>query len=138
MTPRPEDAGFEAGIEIRSRREALGMSQDELATHLGITQGTLSRWETGTRTPRDPTSIIAQLNALQDAHHDLARALTTAATTQDDPVLLTTHTTTESLWQADPTARAQRLPASLHRAATATAAHTLTRAGRTTRITTNQ
>lgn len=138
MTPRPEDAGFEAGIEIRSRREALGMSQDELATHLGITQGTLSRWETGTRTPRDPTGIIAQLNALQDAHHDLTHTLTHAADGQDDPVLLTTHPTTESLWQADPTARAQRLPASLHRAATATAAHTLTRAGRTTRITTNQ
>lgn len=37
--------------EILERRSELGMSQQQLADALGIDRKTLSRWETGDRTP---------------------------------------------------------------------------------------
>ncbi len=40
-------AGLLAPEEIRFHRERVGLTQDELADHLGITVLTLSRWETG-------------------------------------------------------------------------------------------
>jgi len=39
--------GLLAPDEIRVHRERLGLSQDELAHHLGITTPTLTGWETG-------------------------------------------------------------------------------------------
>lgn len=35
--------------QIRQNREALGLTQKELAAHLGVAEATLSRWETGTQ-----------------------------------------------------------------------------------------
>jgi len=35
------------GAELRKRREALGLSQIELARQLGVDNGTVSRWERG-------------------------------------------------------------------------------------------
>jgi putative zinc finger/helix-turn-helix YgiT family protein len=40
-------AGLLHPIEIRSRREALGLSQRQLAQHLKVAEATVSRWETG-------------------------------------------------------------------------------------------
>ena len=40
-------AGLLAPAEIRRRREALGLTQKELAAYLQISESTLSRWETG-------------------------------------------------------------------------------------------
>jgi putative zinc finger/helix-turn-helix YgiT family protein len=42
-----EVAGLLSPEEIRSGRDNLGMSQQELADQLGIAVSTLSRWETG-------------------------------------------------------------------------------------------
>lgn len=39
------------GPSIREWREGRGMPQSELTHHLGISQGTLSRIESGERTP---------------------------------------------------------------------------------------
>src|SRR5262249_49580302 len=40
-------AGLLQPSEIRERREALGLTQKQLAHHLQISEFTLSRWETG-------------------------------------------------------------------------------------------
>ncbi|MGC8639944.1 MAG: type II TA system antitoxin MqsA family protein, partial [Isosphaeraceae bacterium] len=40
-------AGLLKPVEIRARREALGLKQRELAGYLRIAESTLSRWETG-------------------------------------------------------------------------------------------
>ncbi|MFZ9960627.1 MAG: helix-turn-helix domain-containing protein [Candidatus Limnocylindrus sp.] len=37
---------------IRASREALGMTQAQLAAALGISQSTLEKWESGIRRPR--------------------------------------------------------------------------------------
>jgi len=38
--------------ELRSLREAAGLSQQQLADALGVTRAAISHWETGTRSPR--------------------------------------------------------------------------------------
>jgi len=35
------------GVAIKERRAALGLSQLDLATEIGVTQGRVSRWEKG-------------------------------------------------------------------------------------------
>jgi len=37
------------GIRLRARREELGIKQGELADRLGVSQQTVSRWESGDR-----------------------------------------------------------------------------------------
>ncbi len=41
------------GALIKSRREETGQSQPEVAEHLGVPQGTISRWERDGGAPRD-------------------------------------------------------------------------------------
>lgn len=45
----PEEA---AGQWIRDGRQQRGLAQDELATQLGVTSTTISRWERGIAAPR--------------------------------------------------------------------------------------
>ncbi len=42
-----KQAGLLAPEEIRQGRQALGLTQQLLAQHLGVAEATLSRWETG-------------------------------------------------------------------------------------------
>ena len=39
------------GEAIRARREAMGMTQQELAARLYVSRQTVSRWESGSRCP---------------------------------------------------------------------------------------
>lgn len=41
----------EWGREIKTRRKALKLGQVELAEHLGVSQATVSRWESGAMVP---------------------------------------------------------------------------------------
>mgnify|MGYP000964302768 FL=1 len=50
------------GIELQSRREALSLSQDDLARLLNVNRLTISRWETGARAI--PEGINAELARL--------------------------------------------------------------------------
>jgi transcriptional regulator with XRE-family HTH domain len=40
------------GDELRQARESHGLSQEDLATLLDVSQATVSRWEDGSRTMR--------------------------------------------------------------------------------------
>lgn len=55
-------SGF--GELLRSRREAQGLEQAELARLLGVTQQTVSKWETGVTVPR-PGRVGALARALE-------------------------------------------------------------------------
>ena len=50
--------------EIAARRQALGMTQTELAEALDVTQTTLSRWETGAVPVSHPGMLWLALEAL--------------------------------------------------------------------------
>ncbi len=52
-------SGF--GERVRSLRESLGMTQDELAKRMGVTRPAVSAWEAGNSKPR-----LAKLEALAD------------------------------------------------------------------------
>jgi transcriptional regulator with XRE-family HTH domain len=45
------------GATLRSRREELGLGQDDVARKLGVSQQTVSRWENGDATPR-PSRVL--------------------------------------------------------------------------------
>jgi transcriptional regulator with XRE-family HTH domain len=49
--------------ELRAAREAMGITQQELADKLGVGQGTISRWEAGERQP--PPLLDLALERLQ-------------------------------------------------------------------------
>jgi transcriptional regulator with XRE-family HTH domain len=46
---RTEDARKQAGRNLRAAREALGLTQERLASELGMTPHALSQWESGAR-----------------------------------------------------------------------------------------
>lgn len=61
--------------ELKTRREALGMSQTEMAAYLGVSYWTYRNWEQGKRQPRRLTSMLANQALLlaEDAHRNGAR-----------------------------------------------------------------
>ena len=42
-----EQLGLLSGVQIRNNRDELGLSQREMAEHLGVAVETISRWENG-------------------------------------------------------------------------------------------
>lgn len=60
------------GIEVRARRLALGLSQQELAAMLDCGQSAVSGWEQGKGQPRDPVQVDSVLAAAEDAIEDAA------------------------------------------------------------------
>lgn len=44
-------------IQLKKYREAMGLSQQELADRLGVRQSTVGMWENGTNKPRHSTLI---------------------------------------------------------------------------------
>jgi transcriptional regulator with XRE-family HTH domain len=67
---RRRDTGILIGYNIRSARGAAKLSQSALATRLGVTQASVSLWETGSRVPnvevlrRIAVSLGCSLNVL--------------------------------------------------------------------------
>ena len=117
----PQDFNF--GLTLRCYRKGLGLDQAELAELLDVTQVTISRWEAGIRTPRDPVEIIMKLAELDDVFDDVVEDIIELAVRGDDGrIVLTTYRVDEHWWLADERARDMALPASLHQAATAQAA----------------
>ena len=50
---------------LGERREAVGLSQGDLARAIGVNPSTVSRWEIGARRPR-PRHAVAVLELLDD------------------------------------------------------------------------
>lgn len=109
------------GIELRARREALGLSQAALGRLLGNAQSTVSQWEAGTRAiPRD---AIDTVQLLEDRAAVLeAAALDTLAAVEATGVnaaTLTVWLDDEDLWAHHPDL--DGTPAVIHRVAMARA-----------------
>lgn len=68
------------GEILRNRREEQGLEQGDIARRLGVTQQTVSKWETGVTIPRAPR--IAALASMLDIDAGL---LHRAAGTSADP-----------------------------------------------------
>ena len=109
-------------VEWRSRREALGLSQDAYAAWIGTSQAAVSNWEHGRRSPRDPVSVRMRVSELEDIMEDLVAQIVADVTVGGDPVELVTYATDEDWWAVSPGAERAGLPAQLHRVATARAA----------------
>lgn len=76
------------GREIRERRKMLGIGQIELAAHCGVSQATISRWESGAMAPRtamqsrlvsrlaiDPVALHRIVTSSEQTHmHSTAKA----------------------------------------------------------------
>jgi transcriptional regulator with XRE-family HTH domain len=62
------------GRLVRSRRQALKMTRDELARRVGVASGTVAAWELGYRTPR-PAQLRSLAAALVVSPEGLAAAL---------------------------------------------------------------
>ena len=84
----------ELAIRIRALRKIRRMTQAELARRLGVSQGILSRWETGRHEP--PSDILAQLAGIaglpvSEFHYGPhARSGDDAAVTRTGPVQIST------------------------------------------------
>lgn len=110
-------------LTLRCYRKNLGLDQDELAELLNVGQNTVSRWEAGIRTPRDPVEVLMCLHELSDIFDDVVEGIAELAMRDDDGlVILTTYEVDEHWWLADERARDLALPASMHQTATAQAA----------------
>lgn len=121
------------GIEARARREATGATQADLARLMGLAgSNTISRWESGTRAPRDPRTYLAAIIELEGLADDLYQQALTRGKTSGH---LTVWDHDHDYWTAVPTAAQQGTPAAMHRVAAARATATLTAQGIPVRIT---
>lgn len=68
------------GHRLRVHREALGLSQADLATRLGVTQPCVSNWESGIRSP-GIEQLVRLAETLRVAVGDLFPTVEAAATT---------------------------------------------------------
>lgn len=51
--------------EIRAYRQTLGLTQEALATALGVSPDTVSRWESGHAQPESPQMLELAMEALE-------------------------------------------------------------------------
>lgn len=58
-------------MELKTRREALGLTQEALAKRLDANRQAVARWEVGMREPRDPVTLEILFSELEDAFLDL-------------------------------------------------------------------
>jgi len=109
-------------IELKARREALGLSQAELADTLGVRQATVSRWETESNPI--PEGIDAELADLAGTRDALVRRMVTLGE-QSDRAIFTVYQDDESFWAAHP--EMEGVPAAVQRVAAALAQAELVR-----------
>lgn len=122
-------------LELRARREALGLSQEELAERLGVKQVTVSRWESGKRAPTDPVSVQMVIGALEDAADDLiedilAMAEDEESLTDSPDIELRLYGSDAAFADGEARLAEAGLSAAMHRACVAYAARVLREDGR--------
>jgi DNA-binding transcriptional regulator YiaG len=52
-------------INVRKLRNRLGLSQEKLATEIGVDQATIHRWENGQRIPEPARKLLERLAAAE-------------------------------------------------------------------------
>lgn len=112
------------GAELKTRREAMGLTVQWLAADRGVEERTLRYWESDKegkgRVPADVYARIVQLETLQARLVDQALAVILPAIEQagqipEEPVVLTRYRTEDDLWRYRPDMKG--LPATFHAAA---------------------
>ena len=106
-----------SGLELRARREALGLSQSECARLFGTTQATLSRWEAG----KNPISdwVWPRIVEMEEAVETLIDNALEVLDQLDDGGVLFAWEDDASFLRAHP--EMDGIPASIHRVAMARA-----------------
>ena len=88
--------------ELKTKREALGLSQQWLANRVGVRIRTIQRWEAGDQTPpNDVQDEILKVEMLKK--NEVSRILVKARTQKETPTLLFRYKTEEELWIHSPT-----------------------------------
>lgn len=87
------------GIELATRRRALGLSQARLAELLGAKQVSVSRWESGARAI--PDGIGQELAALEEARDSMVDQMV-AALEEEPGMVLIVHESDETWRRAHP------------------------------------
>jgi len=108
-------------IELKARREALGLNQSDLAAVLHAQQSHVSAWEAGKKSrPAWLDDRLADLEEDAERVTDLAcRALEQAAAAGEPGAVLFAYRDDADLWAAIP--ETDGLPAAVHRVALARA-----------------
>lgn len=122
-------------IELKCRREALGLSRDALADTLGVAEKSITRWEFGKNPPRDWSWIDSAMTRLEDYRERLVEELiaqTLRVHEQAGAALMLTYASRGSFYRWLPEMEEpdmgdgiEVIPVELHRAATAEAARRL-------------
>lgn len=120
ITPTP--------MELRARREALGLSQQQLAAMLNVNPSTLEHWESN---QHRILGIRPELDVAEALLQDLTNMAYLSGRRDGQ---LTTYLTDDDWWADNPQAKALHLPAVMHRIAAARAATTLHQEGITATI----
>lgn len=102
-------------IELRARREALGLSQAECARILNVAQNTISQWENGRRMV--PDGVDADLAVLEDTLDRLVDNAVRAVESAGAESVLFAYDGDADLWAALP--ELDGTPAVVHRVALA-------------------
>ena len=105
-------------IEFKARREALGLSQSELARLLDVKQVTISAWENGTRSI--PVGAEVQLEDIEEVMEDLVGEILESREAGVGDMPLMTYASNAALDVGAP--HLAGLPAAMHRVACARAA----------------
>jgi len=124
------------GIELRARREALGLTQRLLAADLGNAQATVSQWETGVRAiPADVEQRIRDLEErMESLVSDAVDALEALDGAGQEGAVLHVWADDAAFWAAHPDL--DGTPAVVHRVAMARAAAEVEPAGLQVRLVT--
>lgn len=118
-----------SGEALRARREALGLTQKQLAALTGWPQPRFAEAESPRIRRRVPGRVADALDALEAKVSGLVEATVADAEAADGPVVLQIWADDATLWAAHP--ETTGLPASVHRVAMARARTTLVGRGRT-------
>lgn len=114
------------GVELRARREALGLSQTRFAQMCDTAQVTVSRWENGIRSPQNEIAIHMLLGAIEDAAVELIEDFLELAEDEElltnSPDLTLTVYDDPDRYAASEPVWASRLPMETHRVCAARAA----------------
>ena len=91
--------------DLKIRREALGLSGEQLAARCGIQSRSVRRWEAGfTPVPDFVEDVLLEIEVFTDrlVAGSIAEATAQFAASPDDVIEIQTYATDEDMWAAHP------------------------------------